>query len=177
AAEAKAKPTPKPVEIVFDQIRQRLSLLPVGIDVRYQTISPDGKWVLMIAAVANQLNLYVYPLDELSKDPFVARQLPSTAGGKSEAQVSPESSAQPATIGRLGVRFDREEYERAGALRITEVIPLSPAAIGKIKPGEYLLAVDGRQTDARANLDELLAYKINRRVALTIASSAAGAQK
>ena len=282
-AEAKPKVIPKPVEIVFDQIRQRLSLLPVGIDVRYQTISPDGKWVLMIAAVANQLNLYIYPLDELSKDPFVARQLTSTAGGKSEAQFSPDSkevyyleqghiniiplenrqtrphavaaemdvdfareklevfqqawtyirdnffdpdfhganweavrgeyaplaagartpdelrriisemlgelnashsgisapqsSAQPAAIGRLGVRFDREEYERAGALRITEVIPLTPAAIGRIKPGEYLLAVDGAPIGARANLDELLAYKINRRVALTIASSAEGAQK
>ena len=283
AADAKAKPTPKPVEIVFDQIRQRLSLLPVGIDVRYQTISPDGKWVLMIAAVANQLNLYVYPLDELSKDPFVARQLTSTAGGKGEAQFSPDSkevyyieqghisiiplenrqtrplavaaemdvdfareklevfqqawtyirdnffdpefhganweavrgeyaplaagartpdelrriisemlgelnashsgisapqsSAQPAAIGRLGLRFDREEYETKGALRITEVIPLTPAAIGKIKPGEYLLAVEGSQITARTNLDELLAYKINRRVTLTIAASADGAQK
>jgi tricorn protease len=283
AAEAKPKPTPKPVEISFDQIRHRLSQLPVGIDVRYQTISPDGKWVLMIAAVANQLNLYVYPLDELSKDPFVARQLTSTAGGKSDAQFSPDSkevyyreqghiniiplenrqtrqlavtaemdvdfareklevfqqawtyirdnffdadfhganwdavrneyaplaagartsdelrriisemlgelnashsgiaapftSAQPPAIGRLGVRFDREEYERAGALRITEVIPLTPAAIGKIKPGEYLIAVEGAQITARTNLDELLAYKINRRVALTIASSADGAQK
>lgn len=283
AAEAKAKPTPKPVEVVFDQIRQRLSLIPVGIDVRYQTISPDGKWVLMIAAVANQLNLYVYPLDELSKDPFVARQLTSTAGGKSQAQFSPDSkevyyleqghisiiplenrqtrplavaaemdvdfareklevfqqawtyirdnffdpefhganweavrgeyaplaagartpdelrriisemlgelnashsgisgpqsSAQPPVIGRLGVRFDREEYEAKGALRITEVIPLTPAAIGKIKPGEYLLAVEGSQITARTNLDETLAYKINRRVALTIASSADGAQK
>ena len=89
--EAKPKPTPKPVEINFDQIRQRLSLLPVGIDVRYQTISPDGKWVLMIASVANQLNLYVFPLDELSKDPFVAKQLTSTAGNKSFAQFSPDS--------------------------------------------------------------------------------------
>ena len=90
-SEAKAKPTPKPVEINFDQIRRRLSLLPVGIDVGYQTISPDGKWVLMIAGVANQLNLYVFPLDELSKDPFVAKQLTSTAGGKSSAQFSPDS--------------------------------------------------------------------------------------
>src|SRR2546430_17329268 len=45
----------------------------------------------MIAAVANQLNLYVYPLDELSKDPFVSRQLTSTAGSKSSAQFSPDS--------------------------------------------------------------------------------------
>ena len=56
AAEPKAKPTPKPVEITFDQIRQRLTLLPVGIDVRYQTISPDGKWALMIASVMGRVH-------------------------------------------------------------------------------------------------------------------------
>ena len=33
----------KPVEIVFDDIRRRLSLLPVGVDVAAQTISPDGR--------------------------------------------------------------------------------------------------------------------------------------
>ena len=91
SSDAKAKPAPKPVEITFDQIRRRLSLLPVGIDVFYQTISPDGKWVLMIAGVANQSNLYTFPLDELSKDPFIAKQLTSTAGGKRSAQFSPDS--------------------------------------------------------------------------------------
>ena len=75
------------------------------------------------------------------------------------------------------MRFDREEYEANGALRITEVIPLTPAAIGGIRPGEYLLAVDSAQISARTNLDELLAYKINRRVVLTIASSATGEKK
>jgi tricorn protease len=282
-SEAKGKPAPKPVQITFEQVRQRLSLLPVGIDVRYQTISPDGKWVLMIASVANQSNLYVYPLDELSRDPFVARQLTSTAGFKSSAQFSPDSkevyyleqgrinviqvenrqarplavaaemdvdfgreklevfrqawtylrdnffdpdfhganwdavqrvyapvaagartpeelrriisemlgelnashlgingpqsSAQPPAIGRLGLRFDREEYEAKGALRVTEVIPLTPAALGNIKPGEYLFAVDGTRVDAHTNLDQLLAYKIARRVVLAVASSADGAQK
>ncbi|MGI9069245.1 MAG: S41 family peptidase [Pyrinomonadaceae bacterium] len=281
--DAKTKPAPKPVQITFEEIRQRLSLLPVGIDVRYQTISPDGKWVLMIASVANQSNLYIFPLDELSRDPFVARQLTSTAGGKSDAQFSPDSkeiyyleqgriniiqmesrqsrplavaaemdvdfsreklevfrqawtyirdnffdaafnganwnevrteytpvaagsrtsdelrriislmlgelnashlgisapqsAAQPPAIGRLGLRFDREEYENKGALRITEVIPLTPAAVGDIKPGEYLLAVDGAPISARTNLDQLLAYKINRRVVLSVASSADGAPK
>ncbi len=283
ANEPKGKPAPKPVQITFDQIRQRLSLLPVGIDVRYQTISPDGRWALMIASVANQSNLDVFPLDELSKDPFIARQLTSTAGGKSAAQFSPDSkevyyleqgriniiqvenrqsrplavaaemdvdfgreklemfreawtylrdnffdpnfnganwnevqseygplaagartpdelrriillmlgelnashlgigapqgSAQPPATGRLGLRFDREEYETKGALRITEVIPLTPAALGNLKPGEYLIAVDGTKIDARTNLDQLLAYKITRRVVLNVASSADGAQK
>jgi len=281
--EAKAKPKPVPVEISFDQIRRRLSLLPVGIDVGYQTISPDGKLVLMIAGVANQLNLYVFPLDELSKDPFVAKQLTSTAGNKRFAQFSPDgkevyyleqgrinivtlenrqtrllavtaemdvdfdrekvavfrqawtylrdnffdpnfhganwdavraeyeplaagartpdelrriislmlgelnashlgisgpaTAAVPPSTGRLGLRFDRAEYESGGALRVTEVIPLTPAALVNAKPGDYLLAVDGTQVTAHTNLDELLAYKINRRTVLTIGTSAAGAQK
>src|SRR5207248_685559 len=72
----------KPVQIVFEEIRRRLSLPPVGVDVGYQTISPDGKWVLMIAAAANQENLYIYSLDELAREPAVAKQLTSTAGNK-----------------------------------------------------------------------------------------------
>jgi Tol biopolymer transport system component/C-terminal processing protease CtpA/Prc len=282
-SDAKGKPAPKPVQIDYDQIRRRLTLIPVGVDVRYQTISPDGKLLLMIAAVANQLNLYVYPLDELSKDPFVSRQLTSTAGFKSGAQFSPDSkevfyleggrlnvipienrqarpvpvtaemdvdfarektevflqawtyvrdnffdpnfngvdwntvrdryaplaagartgdelrrimsemlgelnashsgiaapfsAAQPAVIGRLGLRFDREEFETKGALRITQVIPLSPAAVSNIKPGEYLISVDGAAVGARSNLDEALAYKIGKRVVLSIATSADGAAK
>ncbi|HEV2904814.1 MAG TPA: LpqB family beta-propeller domain-containing protein [Pyrinomonadaceae bacterium] len=277
------RPAPKPVQIEFDQIRRRLSVLPVGIDVRHQTISQDGKLVLMIASVANQLNLYVFPLDELSRDPLVSRQLTSTAGFKGTAQFSPDNkevyyleagriniinvenrqtrplnvtaemdvdfarekievfrqawtymrdvfydpnyhganwtairdeyapvaagartgdelrriisimlgelnashlgisapagAAQPAVIGRLGLRFDREEFESRGALRISDVIPLSPAVISNIKTGEYLIAVDGVSIGARTNLDELLAYKIGKRVVLTVAASAGGASK
>jgi Tol biopolymer transport system component/C-terminal processing protease CtpA/Prc len=283
APDARAKPAPKPVQIDYDLIRRRLTLVPVGVDVRYQTISPDGKLLLMIAVVANQLNLYVYPLDELSKDPFVSRQLTSTAGFKGSAQFSPDSkevyylesgrinviplenrqarpiavtaemdvdfarektevfqqawtyirdnffdpnfngvnwsavrdqyaplaagartgdelrriisemlgelntshsgigapgnTAQAAAVGRLGVRFDRSEFENKGALRITEVIPLTPAAITNIKSGEYLVSVDGAAVGAHTNLDELLAYKIGKRVVLAIAASADGAQK
>ena len=83
-----AKP---PVKINFDDIRRRLSLVPVGIDVRSQTISPDGKWLLLTGSVLSQTNLYIYPLDELSKEPATARQLTSTAGAKREAQFSPDS--------------------------------------------------------------------------------------
>jgi tricorn protease len=53
------KPSPKPVQVVFEDIRRRLSLLPVGVDLNYQTISPDGKWVAMVASAANQSNVYV----------------------------------------------------------------------------------------------------------------------
>jgi len=274
------KPSPKKVEITFEGIRQRLSLLPVGIDVNYQAISPDGKWVVFIASAAGQQNLYVYSLDELAREPAVPKQLTSTPGFKSLAQFSPDSkeifyieqgrinvvtldgktrplavtaemdvdfarekmevfrqvwsylhehfydpnfhgvnwqgvrsayeprlagartpdemrrllqlmvgelnashsgvsapfAGQAAATGRLGLRFDRHEYETTGRLRVTEVIPLSPAALAReIKPGDYLLAVDGKEAGGRVNLDELLNYKINRRVSVTVANGADGA--
>ncbi|HYP25316.1 MAG TPA: S41 family peptidase [Blastocatellia bacterium] len=281
ATEESRRPGPRPVEIVFEDVRTRLSLLPVGVDVVYHAISPDGKQALMIAGAAGQFNLYVYSLDELSKDPPVARQITSTPGSKGDAQFTPDGKevyyleqgrinvvpldtrqARPVSVtaemnvdfseekvevfnqawsylrdhfydpdhhgidwqavratyaprvhgartpeemrrvlqlmvgelnashlgvsapsaafqtstGRLGLRFDRMEYEASGRLKVTEVIPLSPAALaGNIKVGDYLLAVDGTRMDARTNLDEQLNYKINRRVVLTVASAPGGA--
>jgi tricorn protease len=273
----------KPVEIVFDDIRRRLALLPIGVDVDYEIISPDGKTLLVIADSAGQRNLYTYSLDELAKEPAVARQLTSTAGFKRSAQFTPDgkevfyieqgrinvvtlesrqtralavtaemdvdfarekmeafrqawtylrdnfydanfhgvdweavrveyepriagartpdemrrllnlmvgelnashsgvsgpfTGAQVTPSGRTGLSFDRSEYETNGRLRIISVLPLSPAALVGIKPGEYLLAVDGTPMGARTNLDELLSFKINRRVALTIAASADGTNR
>lgn len=269
------RPGPKPVQVVFEEIRRRLSFLPVGLDVNYQTISPDGKWVALIANAANQGNIYIYSLDELSREPAVAKQLTSTSGSKRLAQFSPDSKeiffiengriavvnlegrsrplavtaemdvdfsrekteifrqgwsyirdffydpdfhgvnwngihaqyepliagartpdemrrllnlmvgelnashlgtgnpppGNTPTTGRLGLRFDRSEYESTGRLRVTEVIGLSPAAIaGTIKAGDILLAVDGRAIDQATNLDETLNYKIGRRVSLTVSS-------
>jgi Tol biopolymer transport system component len=283
----------KPVEVVFDGIRRRLSLLPVGVDVYYQTVSPDGKHLLMLAGAVGQPNIYLYPLDELSREPAVARQLTSTPGFKVDAQFSPDSQQvfylengriqvapldqrqppralpvaaeldvdfareklevfeqgwelmrdnfydpqyhgadwralraeigpyvsgarttdevrrlmrlmvgelnashlgvsgpfNPAqiTTGRLGLDFDRAEYERSGRLRVSEVIPLGPAAVARdsaapdraraVKAGEYVVAVDGRALDARSNLDELLSYKVGRRVTLTVATAPDGADR
>jgi hypothetical protein len=91
AAPAPAPKTPaKSVDIVFDDIRSRASALPVGVDVDRLTLSPDGKSVLRTAAAAGQQNLYVYSLDELSKEPAVARQLTSTSGAKGGAQFTPD---------------------------------------------------------------------------------------
>ena len=92
--------------------------------------------------------------------------------------ASAPPNTNQATTGRLGLRFDRREYETNGRLKITEIISLSPAALtGNVHVGDYLLAVDGHTIDARTNLDELLNYKTGRRVSLSIASSATGAGK
>jgi Tol biopolymer transport system component/C-terminal processing protease CtpA/Prc len=275
AADAKAPKTPGKVEvkIVFEGIRRRLTLLPTGLDVDSATVSPDGKWVALVASAAGQENIYTYSLDELAKEPPVARQITTTAGRKRSlcwtsdskelyylergavfsvaiearqpklvaisaeldvdfgqekmavfaqawswlrdhfydpkfhgvdwnavrteyeplvaAAASPDelrrmlnlmvgelnashlgASTPPgaiqSTTGRLGLRFDRAEYESSGKLKITEVIPLGPAAVADVKVGEVLEAVDGMAIDARANLDQLLDHRIGKRVALTV---------
>jgi Tol biopolymer transport system component len=283
AAEApKPPPQPKPVDIVYDDIRRRASILPVGVDVDDASISPDGKWLLLTASAAGQQNLYVYSLDELSKEPPVARQLTSTPGAKSCARFTPDSKelmyldrgrvfnvslekrepkpvavnaeldvdfsrekleafhqawsylrdqffdekmngvdwnavretyaphiaaartsdemrrvlslmlgelnashmgisppapAAPSTTGRLAADFDPVEYETRGQLRLTHIVPLGPAALGGVKAGEYLLAVDHQPIQAHVNLDALLEHKIGRRVDLSIAASPGGAAR
>ncbi|MBD2700963.1 PD40 domain-containing protein [Spirosoma sp. BT702] len=275
---AKAKPVGKEAtQIVFEGIRQRLSLLPVGIEVDAQTISKDGKTLLLVASVAGRQNLYTYSLDDSNGERTIARQLTTTPGQKSNAQftadgkevfyleqgriqsislerrepkplsvsaemdvdfstekiqvfrqawdvqnkgfydpefhgvdwqgvrknyeplaagartsdelrrllslmvgelnashsgVSGPQGSIDITTGRLGLRFDRITYESTGKLLITEVVALGPTALaGSIKPGDYLLAVDGKTIDASTNLEELLSNKINHRVSLAIASA------
>ena len=138
AAPASAKdltpkdPTPKtPVRIVFEGIRQRLTLLGLGIDAGSQVISPDGKTLLFTASSGvGQQNLYTYSLDELAREP-AARQLTSTPGAKSDAVFSPDGKevfyleagritvipvdtriARPLAItAELDVNFDDEKKE------------------------------------------------------------------
>jgi C-terminal processing protease CtpA/Prc len=85
-----AKKKPEPVKIVFEGIRDRLTLLPLGLNAEEPVISSDGKTMLFGARVANQVALYTYSLDELSKEPPVARQLTSTPGRKSNYAFTPD---------------------------------------------------------------------------------------
>jgi Tol biopolymer transport system component/C-terminal processing protease CtpA/Prc len=266
----------KPVDIVFDGIRNRLSTLPVGLDARLNQISADGKLLLLSATAARQPNLYTFSLDEMAAEPAVARQVTSTPGAKANAQFSPDakevfyleqgrvsiatletrtsrpvavtaemdvdfereknevfaeawsylndnffdakfngvdwpamrqkfapwvagartpdevrriillmigelnashmgiSAGQPGgaegprfTTGKLGLRFDAAEYAVSGKLKVSEVIPLGPAAVaGDIKPGDELTAVDGVKLTAGISLWELLDHKVNQRVRL-----------
>jgi len=283
AARARADSAPRtPVQIVFDDIRRRVSFLPVGVDVGAAVIAPDGKSVLLVAFAAGQQNLYTYSLDELSREEPVARQLTSTPGGKSSVQWSPDgkevwylqngrinvvtvegratrqvavtaeldvdfdalklvmfdeayrflrdgfhdstmngvdwdavhaqyapwaagartgdeerrviammigelnashsgvsapfSAGTPPYVGRLGLDFDRVEYERSGRFKVTNVLPLGPAAVaGGIAAGDYLVAVDGGRLAASVNLDSVLSYTIGRQVTLSLSHAADGA--
>jgi Tol biopolymer transport system component len=266
----------KRTRITFENIRTRLSLLPVGLDVNSIALSPDGKQLALTASVAGQPNVYVYPMDELATD-AVARQLTTTGGGKADVQWSPDGKelyyreggrlvsvnvesraartiaataemdvdfgrekeelfaeawsylrdqfyddkyhgadwnavrerwapqvagarthpelrrllnlmvgelnashlgvnpgggqTTPPNTGRLGVRFDRLASERDGVPRVAEVLPLGPAAIAGVRAGDAVASVDGRPVTRESNLDELLAFKIGRRVTLGLTGS------
>ncbi len=71
-------------------------------------------------------------------------------------------------IGQLGLSFDRAAYESTGKLKVTEVLPHSPAALASIKAGDELSAVDGTPVGPHVNLDELLDRKVDKRVDLDI---------
>ncbi len=273
----------KQTDIVFDDIRKRLSIINTGVNGGAPVISPDGKTLAMLAVAEGQFNIYTRTLDELSTDNS-SRQLTSTSGGKSQMQFSPDgkeiyyleggrisivtldrrevrplnvnievpvnfaedkmevfgqgwrylrdnfyddkyhgvdwngikrtyepliSSArtpdevrrlmnlmvgelnsshlgvtggttppQATTVGKLGVRFGREEYEKNGRLKITEIIALGPIAIERmIKVGDYIVSADGTNIARGVNLDELLEGKVGRRVVLNVSSSPDGSNK
>jgi len=88
-------------------------------------------------------------------------------------------TGQNSNNGRLGVMFDRAEYESVGRLKITSVLPLGPAAISKqIAVGDYITAVNGVTvggTNGRVNLDEQLMQQVGKRVEVRVSATADGA--
>ncbi len=91
-AAAPRKPA-EPTRIVFEGIRQRLTLLPLeDLGVRSPVISPDGKTLAFLAEAAGQQNIYTYSLDETSREPATPRQLTTTPGFKSEIAFTPDST-------------------------------------------------------------------------------------
>jgi C-terminal processing protease CtpA/Prc len=117
------------------------------------------------------------PLIEGSRTPDEMRrilrlmigELNSSHSGVSAPPAGGAGATAPrAVVGQLGLSFDRTVYESSGKLRVTEVLPHSPAALAKIQPGEELRAVDGVAIGARVSLDEQLQHKVDKRVVLDI---------
>jgi C-terminal processing protease CtpA/Prc len=91
STERPAAPPGRNVVFDFADVRKRLSQIPVGLNVGEQILSPDGKWLAFTAAVAGRTNIYTWPMDELSTEEQVARQITSTAGFKNRIAFSPDS--------------------------------------------------------------------------------------
>ena len=288
--DADTKPAPKkdkkpePTKIIFEGIRDRVTLLPLGLDAESPIISPDGKTLVFSADTAGQSNLYAYSLDELAKEPATARQLTTTPNGKSDYAFTPDSKElfylegggpmggggsgvrtltleahtakpvavsaaidvdfdkekevvfhelwdtlnrrffdasfnghnwsalrdewepyirgartptelrrdenlligelnsshsgtgaqgpSPVRVGRLGLRFEREQAESGHGLIVREIVPLGPAFIeASIHPGDRLLSVNGTAIEPSTNLDALLTGLAGKRTVLGVESA------
>lgn len=86
--------TPRPVEIVFEGIRERLTILPVGLSISSQTLSPDGRQIALVAETSGQSSIFLFGLDERNGEPGLSRHLAATLspGRKSMLQFSPDGA-------------------------------------------------------------------------------------
>ncbi|HEY3228094.1 MAG TPA: S41 family peptidase, partial [Roseiflexaceae bacterium] len=82
--------------------------------------------------------------------------------------------AAPVQDGYTGLLFDRAEQAATGRLRVTAIVPDSPATLAgngnSIRIGDELLAVDGIPLGPETNLDALLQRTVGRRVHLRVVS-------
>ena len=70
-----AAPKVPPVTIVWAGLRNRATILPLGVNADTPVISSDGKTLVFRAQEKGRANLYSYNLDELADEPPVAQQL------------------------------------------------------------------------------------------------------
>jgi C-terminal processing protease CtpA/Prc len=79
-------------------------------------------------------------------------------------------------VGELAVRFDRRAIESGNGLVVSDVVPLGPAALAGIRPGDRLTSVDGVPVTPTSNIDELLENKVGARVPIGISRAGAARQ-
>ncbi len=78
-----------------------------------------------------------------------------------------------AETGRIGVDLDPALLE-TGVHRVTSLVPLAPAAVGGVRAGDYILAIDGQPLGAGESVDRLLERRVGDRVELRVAAAADG---
>ena len=70
--------------------------------------------------------------------------------------------------GRIGVNYDRADFERDGSLVVGAVVPLSPADVSGIKSGDRILAIGGVAVEANSNADRLFDNTTGKKLTLSI---------
>src|SRR3569623_821920 len=87
-AAAPEKPKPAPVTIVWEGLRARATILPLGLSADTPVISADGKTLVFSANDRDQTNLYSYNLDELAAEPPVPQQISQSDKAKGDFALS-----------------------------------------------------------------------------------------
>jgi Tol biopolymer transport system component/C-terminal processing protease CtpA/Prc len=92
-APRRTAPAKRTTRIDFEGIRERLTMLPIGIDAQRVNVTPDGKTLVVVGAAAGQQNIYTFPVDETSDDPQVAKQITTDPGQKTIVHITPSGAA------------------------------------------------------------------------------------
>ncbi len=82
------KPAVPPVTIVWEGLRGRATILPLGLNVAQPTISADGKTLVFLGSERGQANIYRYSLDELAAEPPVPVQVSQSDKPKGDFDLS-----------------------------------------------------------------------------------------
>jgi len=77
----------EPIRIVFDGLRERTTVIPLGVSADTPVISPDGKTLVYTA----NRNLFAYDLDDLTRDTAAPEQLVGGRRSKSDYAFDPGS--------------------------------------------------------------------------------------
>ena len=89
-AKSKAPVTPSgaAVRIVWEGLRDRATILPLGLSAESPVIAPDGKTLVFRAHEGERDNLYSYSLDEQATEPPSAKQISSSDKRKGDFFLS-----------------------------------------------------------------------------------------
>lgn len=90
----------------------------------------------------------------------------------SHSGISGPGGGANAVTGRIGIRFDRNEYESSGKLKVASLVTGGAAAVeGSIKPGDILVSVDDVILTPDHNIDQVLMYKVGKRIKLGLSGN------
>ncbi|MBM3765105.1 MAG: peptidase S41 [Acidobacteria bacterium] len=80
--------------------------------------------------------------------------------------ASAAPSGDTGTVGRLGIDWDVNAYEKEGKWRVAHILPRGPAALAGIPVGAVITAVNGEKLDGATSLDRLLARRVGKETML-----------
>ncbi|RYG04595.1 MAG: PDZ domain-containing protein [Chitinophagaceae bacterium] len=127
----KVTETKPPLTITVEGLRERLSFLPINVDINDFEVSRDGKKILVGASLGDQYNLYLYSIDDSDNEPASLKQLTTSPGFKANAHftndgkeifyiesgrisyisVDSKMAKSIATTAEMDVDFEKEKME------------------------------------------------------------------
>ena len=152
------------MDVNFDQEKQEVfhEAWTIANETYYDPKFHGANWSDIRGQYAKRIDAARTPDETRRVLSLMIGELNSSHSGISAGQ----GAGAPPSAGRLGITVDPTNF------KITSVTPLSPADVAGIKPGTTLLSVAGKPLSASVNLDEVLQYKVGKRILISTSAKA-----